>query len=476
MSKLQVGILTDYPSIAVQSGPSLHTRFLYEGLSQRGYDVTLMGPDTGGVMPIDGPRTFLFSGLSYPAHPRVKVMMPAPLDRIQSPPRLDVIHGQISNHAMEYANWMRQMYRTAVLNTHIIHYPDYAHFLVGDALHENTFVKAMLEKTALDYEREIARVYNGGDALIVQSRHMVEYWRERGVTVPIEVVGRPIDPRKFSRPAGADPFPEHFAPGHRLLVVSRQDREKNLEMLIDLFDEHIAPANPKATLTLVGYGHVHARLVKQASECRYADRIWMPGEIVHSALLDWYAHSDVFVYTSLSETFGNVINEALWTGLPVVALDDRKGVAHQVVDGVNGYLVAPHRIDTEARFARSVLNILESRPLRRALGEGAATLARRMAHPDVVLSRFETIYESAMKRARDTVAQPLVDRSVLVQKAALLKTAATWGRWNYTPFALDSMMRMVGLARMAPTEAESAEMPIAARMPAPLNEQPIAAE
>ena len=41
----------------------------------------------------------------------------------------------------------------------------------------------------------------GGDAFIVQSRHMVKYWRERGVTVPIEVVGRPINPDIFSRPS-----------------------------------------------------------------------------------------------------------------------------------------------------------------------------------------------------------------------------------------------------------------------------------
>ena len=40
----------------------------------------------------------------------------------------------------------------------------------------------------------------------------------------------------------------------------------------------------------------------------------------------WYRHADVFVYTSLSETYGQVVSEALWCGLPVVAFVDDKGV------------------------------------------------------------------------------------------------------------------------------------------------------
>lgn len=473
---MKVGILTDYPSIAVQSGPSLHTRFLYEGLAERGHQVTLLGPDTGDVMPIEGVKTFLFPGKPFPAHPRVKVMVPGPIGRLAEPPELDVIHGQVANHAIEYAAWIRRRNRTAVLNTHILHLPDHVHFLVGDALYANPMVRAFLEKSAADLEKEIARMYNLGDCLIVQSRHMVNYWRERGVTVPIEVVGRPIDPRKFSRPAGADPFPAHFRPGSRLLVVSRQDREKNLEELISIFDEHIAEGNPDATLTLVGYGHLHAHLVELAADARHGDRIFFAGEVRHDKLVDWYAHADVFVHTSLSETFGNVINEALWTGLPVVALADYRGVSHQVVDGINGFLIEPHRIDTETRFARATLNLLAHQELRRQLGEGAATLSRRVSHPDMVLSRFENIYEEAIRRARTEVREPLAMRSPLTQHATLAKTWATWARWNYAPFALDAVMRRLGLARQVPTELQSAELPPEERRPMPVNAAPIAAE
>ncbi len=472
---MKVGILTDYPSTAVQSGPATHTRFLYEGLTERGHDVTLIGPDTGDVMPIDGPRTVLYPGRPYPAHPKVKVVLPGPLRTMAAPPRLDVVHGQIANHAMEYSGWMRRLHRTAVLNTHIIHFPDYGHFLVGDKLYANPLVRLALEKTAWDYEREIARLYNLGDALIVQSRHMVEYWRERGVNVPIEVVGRPIDPRKFSRQPAADPFPAHFAQGRRLLLVSRQDREKGIDRAIEIFDRHIAPAEPDATLTLVGYGHEHAHLVRLAAEARHADRIWMPGEVAHDNLLEWYAHADVFVYTSLSETFGNVVNEALWTGLPVVALDDRKGVAHQIVDGVNGFLVPPDQVETDARFARGVLDILRSRTLHRQMAESAANLSRRVAHPNVVLSRFEAIYERAIQRAHDQVAEPLEDASAIRRNVSLARVCASWARWNLTPFALDAAMRAVGLARMAPTMTESAEIPLDQRRPMPLHSAPITA-
>jgi glycosyltransferase involved in cell wall biosynthesis len=444
---MKVGILTDYPTLSVQSGPALHTRFLHDGLSDRGHSVTLMGPDTTQDTADDSVSTFLFDGVPFPSHPRTRVIVPKPLNQLPKAPRLDVIHGQSANHVIEYANWMRKMYRTAVLNTHIIHLPTHSHFLLGDKLYENPIVREALRQSATSVERDFARMYNEGDCMIVQSRFMVEYWRERGVTVPIEVVGRPIDPSKFSAPALTDPFPTPFAPGHRLVVVCRLDREKNLEALIDLFDRHIAPSNDKASLTIIGGGPIREELEAQAGRGRHADRVYFAGEVPHARLVDWYTHADAFVYTSLSETFGNVINEALWSGLPVVALNDRMGVAHQVVDGVNGYLIEPHRIDTESRFARVALDLLKHRGHRREMGEKAATLSRRVSHPDVVISRFETIYEAAVKRVHEQIETPLVERSRLMQRAALAKHVASWARWNYLALAVSKASFRVGLGR-----------------------------
>ena len=74
---MKVGILSQFPSPAVQSGPAIHTRFLHNGLVRRGHSVTLMGPDTGSVAAIEGQADLLFPAFGYPTHPNVKVAMPA---------------------------------------------------------------------------------------------------------------------------------------------------------------------------------------------------------------------------------------------------------------------------------------------------------------------------------------------------------------------------------------------------------------
>lgn len=446
---MKVGILTQFPSPAVQSGPAIHTRFLFHGLKGRGHGVMMMGPNTDRVTPVEGSRDYLFPSFAYATHPNVKVSMPgSPLGLFAKRPNVDVIHGQANCHMLHYGVWARQMWGIPFLNTHIIHLPTHSHFVLSDRLFANQTVRQFMFDRALDMERYFAQhVYNQGDAFIVQSRHMVKYWRDRGVTVPIEVVGRPINPDNFSRSALSDPFPAGFAPGRRLLVVCRHDREKSLDQLVRIFVENIAPRSDDVTLTLVGDGHDHKNLVEQALASPYAKRIHFAGEVDHQRLVDWYAHADLFVYTSVSETFGNVVNEALWCGLPVLAFDDRMGVAGQVVDRVNGALVDPSRDDAEARFGRAALALLKNQALRQQLGGEAANLARRTAHPDVVLSRFERIYRDAKRHREEVLPTTLSQRSRLRQLAAFSKHYASWAWWNGALLTLGATAKNLGASR-----------------------------
>ena len=458
---MRVGVLTEYPSPSVQSGPALHTRYLYDRLRSRGHAVTLMGPDTGSEVPVEGDNLHLYRAVPYPTHPKVKIPMPGTFGHMWDAPRLDVVHSQTNTHMVQYAVWMREMHQTAILNTHTVHLPTHSHFILSDGLYRYPFVRNLFKRWASNLERNFARMYNEGDCLIVQSRHFVDYWRERGVTVPIEVVGRPIDPAKFSRQAKHDPFAPGFEKGGRLVVVSRHDREKSLDKLLKIFDKHIAPKNPKATLTLVGDGHEHDNLKALARTLESRARIHFPGEVSHTNLVDWYRAADLFVYTSVSETFGNVVNEALWCGLPVVALDDKMGVAHQVEHEVNGFLVQPDTETTNEEFGNNALLLLGNADLRTRMGREARDICHERSHPDRVVKRFESIYETAVVHARTTVRKPLSKRSTFAQKWALRRRLAVWSYWNGSLIWLAKLATAVGAGRkvlpprtppLAPTE------------------------
>lgn len=456
---MRVGIFTDYPTQAVLSGPAIHTSFLKENLERRGHEVTLFGPNTESDDFYGHPGMHLFKGVPYPTHPKTKIVMPWPLDNLVNPPKIDIIHGQINSHMMLYGAWMRKMWRVPMLNTHIIHLPTHSHFLVGDKLYKQERVRDMLAGSADSAERAMGRIVNQGDGLIVQSRFMVKYWEERGVEVPIHVVGRPINPKVFDAPVGEDPFPANFKRGSRLIVVSRHDREKRLDELIDIFVNEIAPADADATLTLVGDGAEHHNLVAQANASRFGARIHFPGEIQHGELIHWYGHADIFVYTSISETFGNVVNEGLWCGVPCVAYDDQMGVSHQVTDGENGLLIQPDRAESHREFAAAVLTLIRDSELRLKLSRQGVERARNTSHPDVVINRFENIYEASIRRCHDLIPVPLSERSRALQLAELSRATGEWGAMHGLLLGVAGLATKTGLGRQIPADPNAAPQP-----------------
>src|SRR5262249_11316903 len=142
----------------------------------------------------------------------------------------------------------------------------------------------------------------------------------------------------------------------------RHTREKSQDRLIRIFARHVAPFDRDATLTLVGDGPDHADYKRIARDEGVANRVFFPGEVAYARMPDFYQHADLLVHTSLSETYGHVLGEALWCGTPTVAFADGMGTSAQIEDGVNGVLVAPGNgfgdVRADAAFGRAVLDQL----------------------------------------------------------------------------------------------------------------------
>ncbi|MBK9160788.1 MAG: glycosyltransferase family 1 protein [Nitrosomonadales bacterium] len=127
------------------------------------------------------------------------------------------------------------------------------------------------------------------------------------------------------------------------IIVSRLAAEKNLPVVIQAF-EQMRAIRPDAKLVMVGDGPARAALEKQHPDVIFA------GMRTGEELAAHYASGDIFLYPSLTETYGNVTVEAMASGLATIAYDyaaARQHIRHEV----NG-LLAPFD-DTAAFVAQA---------------------------------------------------------------------------------------------------------------------------
>jgi glycosyltransferase involved in cell wall biosynthesis len=169
------------------------------------------------------------------------------------------------------------------------------------------------------------------------------------------------------------------APGDPVVVhVGRMAAEKNYPLLFRAFDA-IKAAEPRARLVLVGDGPLLSYYQRQRPDAVFT------GFYTGINLARLYASGDIYLHASVTETFGNVITEALGSGLAVGAFD--YAAAHEFIQpGQNG-LLAP--VGDEAAFLTHAVRLVREPALRARLS-AAAPAAVSSRSWDAIIDRFET--------------------------------------------------------------------------------------
>jgi glycosyltransferase involved in cell wall biosynthesis len=194
----------------------------------------------------------------------------------------------------------------------------------------------------------------------VPSASMAKELNDREIDSEIRLWARGVDTELFHPGQRNEQWRKEneFIPSDLIVTfVSRLVWEKNLKTYVDT----VKKLGDKVKPMIVGNGPAMQELQQMLPDAHFTD--FITGKELACA----YASSDVFLFPSETETFGNVTLEAMASGLPCVVAD-APGSKSLVESGINGYLAPPR--DTEI-FAECVTKIINDKILREKMAKNA---------------------------------------------------------------------------------------------------------
>ncbi len=193
------------------------------------------------------------------------------------------------------------------------------------------------------------------------------------------------------------------------MAVGRLEAVKDYPTLL----RAMARAPENAGLLILGTGPLEGELVKQAEQFGLKRRVWFMG--FEPNVERWMQAADGFVLSSRYEGLPMVLLEAGACGVPAVATDV-PGTREVVVDGVNGWLArAGDPNNLHEAMTRLMRMPLEERY---AMGECARRRVVKEFSMDIVLNRWEQLYESLLAQKSAMWRTPLTARDALSRHSA----------------------------------------------------------
>lgn len=243
----------------------------------------------------------------------------------------------------------------------------------------------------------LRRLHNRSDLTLVPTHAVADTLSQDGYR-NLRVVSRGVDTRLFNPTRRSAELRRSWGANDDTLVVIHVGRlapEKNLTLVQKAFAA-IRIARPDARLVLVGDGPMRDRLQRAAgSDTRCIFAGMQRGE----SLATHYASGDLFLFPSLTETFGNVTTEALASGLGVLAYQ-HAAAGELIADGYNGRLVV----------AGDVTNFIGTAI---ALAKDTTTLAKIRHHAAASVRHldWDQVNEKLVKVFEDVISRNIIDRA-----------------------------------------------------------------
>jgi len=382
---LRIAFVTEtYPPEV--NGVSMTLARVVDGLHRRNHDVQLIRPrqpgkdagKEGADASSNGLRfhEVLMRGLPIPRYPNLRMGVPSKkaLIKLWSTHRPDVVHiateGPLGWSALQ-----------AALNLKL---PVSTDFRTNFHAYSKHYGIGWLHKPIMAYLRKF---HNRAHCTMVPTEALRRDLDSYGFR-DLRVVARGVDMQQFNSTRRSAALRQSWGAADNDLVVSCVGRlapEKNLNTLLTAFAA-IRQVQPRAKLLLVGEGPLRAELQARCPDAIFA------GQRHAADLAEHYASSDLFLFPSLTETFGNVTLEAMASGLAVVAFN-YAAAAELISSGHDGLLAPP---DDGAAFVRLAVDAAQDMARCRQLGERARLKATELDWASIVM-RFEDALAGVMR-------------------------------------------------------------------------------
>ena len=379
---MRIGMFTDTWLPAID-GVIISIQKFKEGLEDRGHEVFIFAPEdrTGRLEPDD--HTFLFKARTFGPYPdyRMALFPTTRMNRLIQENDIELLH----NHALAFMG-VKSMFASRKLELPILlHF----HTWVTEAtqyypirLNENLLIKLTWR-----YLRSLCR---RSDGVVAPSRTAIEELRE---LVPdmryTDFLSPGIDFERFNPGAnGTEIRAKHDLKDSEVIIhVGRVSKEKNLGLVLDALPL-IKKVKPKAKLMIVGDGPAMGDYKRMVAEKGLQTDVLFTGFVSDELLPGYYACADAFVMTSMFETLGIVMTEALATGIPVAGVNHRV-VPEVVKHGYNGYLFEPDPQDCAEKLVMALDAPEEMRK------NAVESVKRFNTHDSIV--KLEEVYRAVME-------------------------------------------------------------------------------
>ena len=374
---LRVAVVTEtYPPEV--NGVAATIARAVQGLRERGHELQLVRPRQDPHEAATQDERFaevLLRGLPIPRYPQLKMGLPSKraLLRHWSSQRPDVVHlvteGPLGWSALQAATQLKL--------------PVVSDFRTNFHAYSQHYGIAWLRNPIMSYLRKF---HNRTLCTMVPTEGLRGELMSTGFK-SLRVVSRGVDTAMFDPARRSQALRQHWGAGPQdmvVLCVGRLAAEKNLDVLLQAF-QGMQATDPRVKLVLVGDGPERNALQQRCPSAVFAGL--RRGEDLGAH----YASADLFLFPSVTETFGNVLPEAMASGLAVVAFD--YAAAHQVVRHGDSGLLVPFA--DAAAFCAAAQRLAGQTGWVRAMGQQARTKACQMDWGRIV-EQIETVYVTAM--------------------------------------------------------------------------------